>query len=558
MIAMTRRSERKLGFLYLLLIGVAVVASLLYGNFQSANIGNFPQYMLTGAYVWPLWLIILIPVLITLLYIWIIVIAKRNGLLKMNFNHFGFIFILAIIFIYMSVIIATKDITHAYGNYEVETSLLHPNVEERVWAILSFYLVILTIYAYFKLLRPIKAFKPFINLVLTLIVLFALSAIIYSLIYELDKYTMFQGIEDIFDKQNAVKSFFTITNVFGHTCYFAVMALIAIGFLNHKYPLILLSLLIAPFIFYSGSRASMLSTLILYLGVILYIYFKSYKKSKVCFYILTILIVSVVLIVLIDLYLYDFIIIEFNDGRYFSFKELTEAVFDSLFNKRFNLIEETLPNMKLDDFLFGFGYGIVYMVPRTYDGFRYYFHNAYFEYLAQGGVIWVVFVLALYLLVLYKCFRVAKDKKKWRYIALMLIFSLAEIFHGFFESTTLFTNDYLCAFITMFIITMPNLYAEYELHGYQDFYIIDVKNEKVSKTLKVEDVFKENGLVKAIKSSANRTKIQTILVKTFANMPQLYDYSLVIIEVKNDSNIENISKIEVNDNDKKVVATIEI
>ena len=140
----------------------------------------------------------------------------------------------------------------------------------------------------------------------------------------------------------------------------------------------------------------------------------------------------------------------------------------------------------------------------------------------------------------------------------MLIFSLAEIFHGFFESTTLFTNDYLCAFITMFIIAMPNLYAEYELHGYQDFYIIDVKNEKVSKTLKVEDVFKENGLVEAIKSSANRTKIQTILVKTFANMPQLYDYSLVIIEVKKDTNIENISKIEVNDNDKKVVATIEI
>ena len=85
---MKKRKEEIKGVIYLSLIALAVLASLLYGNLLDANIGDFLAYKVFGDSL-HISLIILIPIVITLLYIYIIILGKKYRLIKMNDDIYG-------------------------------------------------------------------------------------------------------------------------------------------------------------------------------------------------------------------------------------------------------------------------------------------------------------------------------------------------------------------------------------------------------------------------------------------------------------------------------------
>ena len=156
--------------------------------------------------------------------------------------------------LYMSILIFTKDYTPYLGEEIYDSSVVvgeSPTINERVWSIFSFYLSLLTIYAFFILVKPVKHFKAFFYTFLTLIILFCFSSIIYSLIVEKDKIALFDSFSVLFNKEAYLDSFFGQTNVFGHTLFFGVLSFVALAFLSKHYLLILPSFLLCPFIVFS-------------------------------------------------------------------------------------------------------------------------------------------------------------------------------------------------------------------------------------------------------------------------------------------------------------------
>ena len=178
--------------------------------------------------------------------------------------------------------------------------------------------------------------------------------------------------------------FFGQTNVFGHLLFFGVLSFVALAFLTRKYFLIIPSFLFTPFIVFSACRAAMMSTLVLYLGVFLYFYIRSFFIKKWLFYLLSLVLFSFLVVIFVDSTIYSFIRFEVGENETISLYEAIGDVFDRLVTKRFNLIENIMPIYQNNDYIFGFGYGIAFLLARTYNEQAYYMHNSLFEIYFQG------------------------------------------------------------------------------------------------------------------------------------------------------------------------------
>lgn len=448
------------GYLYLVLAIVPIITSVFYGQLLESNIGNFKDYGTFGSSL-SLALIIIVPVILTLYYIALITFATKSGLIKWNIKHISFILLLFVLTAYMVIITFTSDIVPScnpgyVASHEVAT------LTDRIWSILTFYLGILTIYNFFYLIRPVKGFKEVISTVCAGVILFALISIIYSLATEWDKYVNFEWFDDLYQKPDlnlVIKSFYGIPNVYGHTLYFGVMCFVVLSFVFRKYWLILPSLAFLPFVFYSNCRIALVGTLFLYGGYFLYLWIRSFSYYRRLFYFLSGLVVAVVIIFLVDLFAYDFIKFEMENGSVVSLKKILFDLVDAFFSKRINIIK-MIP-VSISDVLLGFGYGLQYVIPRTY-GYYYYFHNSVYEIFMAGGLLYFLFIVFIFLFVFVKLIKLAKSKHKYNYLGLYLVLVLAQAVYGLFESHVALFNDYAGVALGAFTICIPNLFANYE------------------------------------------------------------------------------------------------
>lgn len=461
-------SSFKKGFVYLLLASVPIIFSTLYGQLMESNIGGFKDYGTFGSSM-SLWLIILVPVLITIYYIALIAFATKSGLLKWNIKHTSFLLILVLMVVYMSLIIATKDITHSFSPSFVNSNNL-PTFNERLWSIFSFYLGLLTIYNILFLIRPVKGHKFFIALFCIGVILFTLSSIVYSLIAEWDKYVNFEGFDDLYQKPGTsyvIKSFFDVANVFGHTVYLGILALVTLSFVFRKYYLVLFSLLLVPFIFYSNCRIALVGTFILYLAYFIYLWIRSFHYCRKLFYVLTIIFAIGLIVLVVDFTLYNFIKFELTDGSEVSLKKVVLDLVKTFYEKRIGIL--TMIPVTSNDILFGFGYGLQFIVPRTY-GYYYYFHNAVYEIFMAGGLPYFIFYLVVFCIVFVKLIMVAIKKRKYNLLGLFLVILSAQIVYGFFESHVALFNNFTGLMLGIFLIAIPNMEAEFALNSYRPVY----------------------------------------------------------------------------------------
>ena len=481
-------SSLKKGFIYLLLAIVPIVVSVIYGQLMVSNIGHFSDY---GEIVFNLGLtgIILIPSLVTIYYIGLVIFGSKSGLIKWNIQQFSYILMFLAMLAYMAFITFTSDIRGSCNPGYVAT---HPDMvtlDERIWAFFSFYLGILTIYNFFCLIRPVKGFKQAIAIFCILIILFDIVMIAYSLITEWDKYVNFEWFDDLYDKpinkNYLITSFFPIPNVYGHYLYFGIISLITLSFVFRKYYLALLSLLLLPFIFYSNCRIALVGSFVLYGCYFIYIWIRSFKYSRILFYILTGMIVLACLIVAFDFYGYNFIKFEMENGSEVSLKKLIFDLWETFLGKRLGIID-MIP-VTTDNIIFGFGYGIQFIIPRTY-GYCYYFHNAVYEIFMAGGVPYFVFISTLFLIVFIKLIHIAKTKHKYNYLGLFLVLIFAQSIYGLFESHIASFNDSTGLMLEIFILCIPNLLANYELNDCK-YYYFNSDIQKTCLTLTYKELF---------------------------------------------------------------------
>lgn len=543
-LGMEKRKEIK-GIVYLSLIALAVLASLLYGNLLDANIGDFLAYKVFGDSL-HISLIILIPVVITLLYIYIIIIGKKNHLIKFNFNHFAFIIILLLMCLYMSVLVLTKDYTPYLGEEIYDSSVVvgeSPTMNERIWSIFSFYLSLLTIYAFFILVKPVKHFKAFFYIVLTLIILFCFSSIIYSLIVEKDKIALFDSFSVLFNKEAYLDSFFGQTNVFGHTLFFGVLSFVTLAFLSKHYLLILPSFLLCPFIVFSTCRAAMISTFLTYLFIFIYIYIRSYFKKKWLFFLLSLILFSLLVVIFIDSTIYNFIKFEVGENEYISLYTLIEEIFKTLVSKRFNLIENILPIYTFKDYIFGFGYGISFLLARTYNKQAYYMHNSLFEIYFQGGIPYLIFLLALYFYVFYRVIRYTKKAKEYRILGYFLIVSFSTGIYGLYESMPILFNDFLGGVTGLLNLLLPLVFIEFNESGYSEMLTLDLSQHKKIKTLYVSDIYNKKKLTRYFDSKWNIETLQDTLLNVVnsLDLDMNVKVNVVLIKENEDGKLRKVS-----------------
>ncbi len=469
-------SSLKKGFIYLLLAIVPIVVSVIYGQLMVSNIGHFSDY---GEIVFNLGLtgIILIPSLVTIYYIGLVIFGSKSGLIKWNIQQFSYILMFLVMLAYMAFITFTSDIRGScnpgyVANHEVAT------LDERLWGFLSFYLGILTLYNIFCLIKPVKGFKQAIVLFCLVVLIFDLVMIAYSLMTEWDKYVNFEWFDDLYDKPSldkVIKSFFPIANVYGHYLYFGIISLITLSFVFRKYYLALFSLLLLPFIFYSNCRIALVGSFVLYGCYFIYLWVRSFKYSRILFYILTGVIVLACLIVAFDFYGYNFIKFEMENGSEVSLKKLVFDLWGTFLGKRLGIID-MIP-VTTNNIIFGFGYGNQFIIPRTY-GYYYYFHNAVYEIFMAGGLPYFIFTALLFLIVFVKLIKVAKRNHKYNYLGLFLVLVVTQSVYGLFESHVTIFNDLTGAVLSVFVLCIPNICANYELNGRKYLYF----NSEIQKT----------------------------------------------------------------------------
>lgn len=482
-------SSLKKGFIYLLLAIVPIVVSVIYGQLMVSNIGHFSDY---GEIVFNLGLtgIISIPVVVTIYYIGLVIFGSKSGLIKWNIQQFSYILMFLAMLAYMAFITFTSDIKGSCNPGYVETHPVIVTLDERIWAFFSFYLGILTIYNFFCLIRPVKGFKQAIAIFCILFILFDIVMIAYSLITEWDKYVNFEWFDDLYDKDydKVIKSFFPILNVFGHYTYFGIVALVTLSFVFRKYYLVIFSFLLLPFVLYSNSRIALVGTFVLYGAYFVYLWIRSFKYCRTIFYILTGLIILGIIIILIDFNAYNFIKFEMENGTEVSLKKVFLDLRDSFVNKRLNIIRDT--PVTISNILFGFGYGLQFIIPRTY-GFCYYFHNSVYEIFMAGGVPYFVFTSILFLIVFIKLIYVAKNKRKYNYLGLFLVLIFAQSIYGLFESHVASFNDSTGLILGIFILYIPNLLTDYELNDCK-YYYFNSDIQKTCLTLTYKELFESN------------------------------------------------------------------
>ena len=469
-------SSLKKGFIYLLLAIVPIVVSVIYGQLMVSNIGHFSDY---GEIVFNLGLtgIIVIPVVVTIYYIGLVIFGSKSGLIKWNIQQFSYILMFLAMLAYMAFITFTSDIRGScnpgyVANHEVAT------LDERLWGFLSFYLGILTLYNIFCLIKPVKGFKQAIVLFCLVVLIFDLVMIAYSLMTEWDKYVNFEWFDDLYDKPSldkVIKSFFPIANVYGHYLYFGIISLITLSFVFRKYYLALFSLLLLPFIFYSNCRIALVGSFVLYGCYFIYLWIRSFKYSRILFYILTGVIVLACLIVAFDFYGYNFIKFEMEDGSEVSLKKLVFDLWENFLGKRLGIIH-MIP-VTTNNIIFGFGYGNQFIIPRTY-GYYYYFHNAVYEIFMAGGLPYFIFTAILFLIVFVKLLKVAKRNHKYNYLGLFLVLLVTQSIYGLFESHVTIFNDLTGAVLSVFILCIPNICANFELNDHKYLYF----NSEIQKT----------------------------------------------------------------------------
>ena len=438
--------------IYFFIIFIAIGLSLVYGQILEANIGDFPMFMVFGGPL-PLYAIILIPIVITLIYAFAIYIAYKNKLLELSRNGIIFISILVVMLIYMTFLIAFKDNSHLYNPDFTRPNV--PSINDRLFSIFTFYLSMLMIFAFYFLFKATKHLKLFLEIVLIGIILFALSSVIYSLATEIDKYAYFIENGGIIDKDYSqeawIKSFYGIGNVFGHTVYCGAITFLYLGYIIKKPWIGAFGLIFLPFAVFSGSRASLISLIIFYAVYLIYLNYEIYKKNKkrgkIYFYILF------ALIFLFFLELFAFKNIKFeHDGKIVYLKDLIGMVFENMDEARFSIIRMVYKNANAIDFIFGLGYGLQFIVPRTY-GYYYYIHNTFVEYYATGGILYLIFILFL-LAIAFK-HAIKSNNAKPYVLGLFISLVFSQIFYGMFESIPILVCDFFGAIFGMYIFLFP-------------------------------------------------------------------------------------------------------
>ncbi len=423
------------------MIFFVLASSMIFGEVNNSNVTNAfgRNFSYTSTFIF--YFIILSSFIAT------IYIAYINKIIKLNKRIIIFIFIGIITITYMGLVVFLTDYSHLFINNSNKITNL-----DKIKSLMD---VSLSVFMAFILMHEVPRFKEkdlAIRIFCYMFIIFSLVMIIYSLNTEFHKYVTIIKHPTFFTKyeygiQNGLQclSFFKYGNVYGHVLFLLslVILLLSISY-NCRY-IFLFNIIVGIFIIFSGSRSSFLGFVILLIsyGINYLIYL--YRKNKVIFYIIIILLIFLFFLITIDAFYFKNItikeaIIKSDESKeiiHYSILDLAKKCFNYM-KSRLTIFDNARNNFILTDYIFGIGYNINDLYCRTFDTSFFNYHNGYIEVFTSGGIYLCVLYLFLLGYIIYNNFKINKNKSTYKNYLLIilapyLVYQLSEAFPFLFN-----------------------------------------------------------------------------------------------------------------------------
>lgn len=461
-------------FLYNFGLIFIILMAVLYGQIYMANVGQFTFDEVFGKAL-PLWLGILIPLIYIIAFIYLLIIGNKNYKVFKKTSAILFLIISSILFIYVTCLIAFKDVSHLIKpGYKLNSMSLN----EKIQGSLNFLMSLLNIFIVFFLIKYNKETKITFIILFSLITLYTFTSIIYSLIVEFPKYLNFKFsylFNKNYDLSQIPKSFYKIQNVYAHTLFIGIISLTIISLLINKTYVFFFTIILAFFIPFTISRTSIISAMIFYYLYIMFLIIKSLKKHKIICAITVSCYVLLLLLFSLDGYLYEFMFIKINDKIYHPF-DLFIDIFNGWKRDRLSYLEHIFSRSNVFDWIFGLGYGNGFLVSRS-EGFFFYYHNSFIEYISNGGIFYCLFILIILIVSLYQCIKLRKIN--FMYLGFFITLFISYSFYSLFESLPIFQNDFPGIVFGVYFTLIPNLMIQKENNKNNQIKTFRLRKEKL-------------------------------------------------------------------------------
>lgn len=455
-------NEKKLFFkdvIYSLLTLGVFFLGILYGTTNNPSLGNIGDTYLIS---YNLFFTIAIPFVIYLMFTISLILSIKDKSLLINKKFIISSVIIFITMIYLALLTIFKDNSHLINPQNKPYLVEAPY--DRLKSFFDVTIMFINIFLLFNLVKAGKKIKYISFYIFTFgVVLFALIAIIYSLINEQEIYkAIFSDFSIVFDDTirvvHRVKSFFYFNNVFSHYCSLALLTVMALSFVLKKKWIMLLSLFFFFFVVVGGSRTAFLAGLVLYFLYIIYFVLSLKKKNKIAFIVLLSILIIFVTYILLDIFLLKNIHLNNSRGESFTLYESFELFFDVLKTNRFPIVTNTLKLYHPLDFIIGQGYEIDMFSVRSYGNYNY--HNSFMEVFMAGGIPLTLFYLYLfYKIIKLVIARFKEGNKDLLYLLIILVIYSAQ--YSLSESITIFFNYNVGAVLT-YLFVAPFILCEKE------------------------------------------------------------------------------------------------
>ena len=182
--------------------------------------------------------------------------------------------------------------------------------------------------------------------------------------------------------------------------------------------------------------------------------------------------------------------------------------------------------------------------------------NSLFEIYFQGGVIYLVFLVSIYIYVLYRTIRYAKRSKKTNILGYLLVSTLGIGFYGLYESMPILFNDFLGGATGLFLILLPLVFVSYKENGYS---LVDLSIEtqkENTKTFYVSDLYNKKKLEKHFEKNMNISVLQEVILEAISGLDLEMNQRVSVTIVKeNQDGVLRKVKCEYNNEDLLTICT---
>ena len=413
---------------------------------------------------------------------WYIYVEKKKGELKLHIPLIIFLSILFLISVISIILFPSRlevDVpvfirvfdtpikSHTELDYIKYGCVIATSVEQKILFIfISFavlYMVYLTLWVLPRKIRYLRE----LNMLMYIIIDFAIALMIYSWIVDFSKYIEFFNVlpDPNQGLPGGIDSFVGNRNSFGVALTFATFACLYLHHLNRKWWILLFPVVFAIQTVLIGSKTNALIswlTLFVYFITMMVFRFKRHIKSSI----IILSVIFVLIATFVTLFVIHYFNNEFMPNAANSVEKLTYFFFLKAFNPldqlsgRDRQFEKAIGLLDMGYWGVGIGYGLfnyifiglenISNIPdlHTYDASTITTpqtssvissdspHSAFYQIIGTGGIVTIVIY---FILVAYLIFAMVKLFKKHKLTVIMCAtFLLASLIHGLTEAPTLF------------------------------------------------------------------------------------------------------------------------